>query len=125
VAQRPRLRGEERFPIGRPGTLAARGRTRNCSVIDLSLSGGFLGGAGDLEVGETVRLSVDGLGPFSATVVRKAGDKVGVQFAPPAAADRDRLIVYLYTSGFCNQAQEVSPSRVWRRLLRGAVLGPA
>ena len=125
VLQRPRLRGEERFPIGRPGTLAASGQTRSCLVIDLSLTGGLLGGAGDLKVGERVRFSVDGVGPLSATVVRKNGDKVGIHFAELAATDRDKLIIYLYTSGFCNQVQEVNPSQVLQRLLKEAVLGPA
>jgi cellulose synthase (UDP-forming) len=125
LSQRPRLRGEERFPIGRPGSLAARGLTRSCFVVNLSLTGAMVGGAGDLGVGETVRLSLDSVGALPATVVRKAGDKIGVRFADLAAADRDRLVVYLYTSGFCNQVREMNPFRALWRLLKGAVLGPA
>jgi len=124
VSQKPRLRGEERFPIGRPGLLAASGRARNCTVIDMSLSGVFLGGAGDLEVGQSVRLSLDGIGPLAGTVVRKSGSKAGIRFGNIPELDRDRLVVYLYTSGFSNQVREMNPFRVLWQLLRGAVLGP-
>jgi len=124
VSQQPRPRGEERFPIDRPGLLAARGRAQNCTVIDLSLSGVLLGVAEALEVGEPVQISLDGIGPFAGTVVRKIDDKAGIHFDNMPEIDRDRLIVYLYTSGFSNQVQEINPFRVLWQLLKGAILGP-
>jgi cellulose synthase (UDP-forming) len=124
VSQKPRLRGEERFRIGRPGSLEASGWTRNCTVIDLSLSGVLLAGAGDLEVGQPVRLSLDGIGPLAGAVVRRNRDSVGIRFANLPEPVRDRLVVYLYTSGFSSQVREMNPFHVLWQLLRGAVIGP-
>jgi cellulose synthase (UDP-forming) len=124
VSQQPRPRGEERFAIGRPGLLAARGRARNCTVIDLSLTGVLLGVEQDLELGEPVRVSFDGIGPFAGTVIRRTGNKTAIRFADMPETDRDRLIVYIYTSGFSNQIQEINPFRVLWQLLKGAMLGP-
>jgi cellulose synthase (UDP-forming) len=123
VAQQPRLRGEERFPIDQPGSLAAKGQTRSCSVIDMSLSGTLLDNASDLDVGESVRLSLRDVGVLSGTVVRKIGNQIGIRFADIPETTRDKLIVYLYTSGYYNCIQEVSSSRVLWRLLKKAVLG--
>ncbi|MFZ1932472.1 MAG: glycosyltransferase [Thermoguttaceae bacterium] len=124
VSQQPRPRGEERFPIGRPGFLTARGQARSCTVINLSLSGALLAGADDLQVGESLQVSLDGLGPFPGAVVRKVGSGAGVRFDKLPEANRDQLIVYLYTSGFSNQVQEIDPFRVLWQLLKGAILGP-
>jgi cellulose synthase (UDP-forming) len=124
VSQRPRLRGEERFPIDRPGSLAAHGRKQQCTVVDLSLTGALVAGAADLRPGDSVQLYLDSLIALSATVVRKIGDNLGIRFENLAKADRDRLIVYLYTSGFYNQVREINPARVLWRLITGAVLEP-
>jgi cellulose synthase (UDP-forming) len=125
VVQRPRLRGEDRFPIGRPGCLVAKGRRRTCTVVDLSLSGAILDNIPDLKLGEPVKFSLDGLGAFDGTVVRKAGNKTGIHFLDVPEASRDKLIVYLYASGLCNGVQETSPFRVLWRLLTKAMLKPA
>ena len=124
VSQKPRLRGEERFPIGRPGLLATSGRAQNCTVIDMSLSGVLLDGAQNLQVGESARLSLDGMGPLAGTVVRKMGNKAGIRFGTMPEAHRDQLIIYLYTSGFTNAVREMNPFCVLWQLFRGAVLGP-
>jgi cellulose synthase (UDP-forming) len=123
VAQQPRLRGEERFPIDRPGSLKASGRTQSCSIIDMSQSGALLGGVSDLGMGELVQLSLNDVGILSGTVVRKIGNRIGICFADIPTTVRDSLIVYLYTSGFCNCVEEVSSSRVLWRLLRKAIFG--
>jgi cellulose synthase (UDP-forming) len=125
VAQQPRLRGEERFPISRSGSLTGRGWTRTCSVVDLSLSGVFVAGVEGLDVGDEVRFSLDGIGPFLGRIVRKAGrNEAGIQFGEMPAADRDRLVVYLFTSDLTNQIQEMNPFCVLWQLLKGAVFGP-
>jgi cellulose synthase (UDP-forming) len=125
VSQKPRLRGEERFPVGRPGLLeASGGQAQDCTVIDVSLSGALLTGAGDRKVGEPVWVTLDGIGPFAGTVVRKSGNRAGIRFGNMPQADHDRLVVYLYTSGFTNQVREMNPICVLWQLLRGAVLGP-
>jgi cellulose synthase (UDP-forming) len=124
VSQKPRLRGEERFPVGRSALLDVDGQARNCTLIDLSLSGVFLGGAGDLKIGDSVWLSFDGIGPLAGTVVRKNGPRAGIYFGDMPEAQRDRLVVYLYTSGFTNQTRQMNPFRVLWQLVRGAVLGP-
>jgi cellulose synthase (UDP-forming) len=123
VLRRTRQRGEERFPIGRPGSLTAKGRARICSVVDLSLTGALLDSAGDLEMGETIRLSLNGAGNFAGKVVRKLGNKAGILFNDVAETDRDRLIVYLYTSGFSNEVQELKPFQVLWRLLKESIAG--
>ncbi len=124
VSQRPRLRGEERFPIGRPGSLAVKERTQSCTVVDLSLTGALIGGAANLAVGQPVRISLDDLSALSGTVVRKIGDNIGILFTDLAKAEKDKLIVYLYTSGFYNQVREINPFQVLWRLLTKAFLNP-
>jgi cellulose synthase (UDP-forming) len=125
VSQRPRLRGEDRFPIGRSGSVSVMGHVKDCNVVDLSLSGALLGDGADLKLGDSVKLSLDGLEALPATVVRKSGDKAGIRFAELPKADKDRLIVYLYTSGFHNHVQEMRPIRVLGQLLTKIVLDPA
>ena len=126
VAQQPRLRGEERFPIGRPGLLTGRGRARNCTVIDMSLSGVFVAGAEDLEVGDSIQFALDGIGPFPGTVIRKvAKNRAGIRFDNMTEANRDQLVVYLYTSDFTNEVQEMNPLQVLGRLLKGAFFAPS
>lgn len=125
VSQRPRLRGQERFPIGRHGSLAVKEQTQSCKVIDMSLTGALIGGAANLAVGQPVRLSLDELSALPATVVRKLGNNVGIRFTDLAKAEKDKLIVYLYTSGLCNQVQEINPFQVLWRLLTRAFLDPA
>jgi cellulose synthase (UDP-forming) len=123
VLQRPRLRGEERFPIGRPGSLMARGQKRICSVVNLSLTGALLDNADDLEIGESVSFSLNGAGEFTGKVVRKLGNKAGIRLNDVTEADRDRLIVYLYTSGFSNEVREPKPFHVLWQLLKEAIAG--
>ncbi len=93
-------------------------------MINLSLSGVLLAGAEDLQVGESIQVSLDGLGPLPGTIVRKVGSRAGIRFENMPEANRDQLIVYLYTSGFSNQVQEIDPFRVLWQLLKGAILGP-
>jgi cellulose synthase (UDP-forming) len=125
VLQRPRMRGEERFPVNRPGTLTVRGNMRSCSVIDLSLTGVLIDAAEDVELGESVSISLNGAGTFSGMVVRKMKDKAGIRFADIAETDRDQLIIYLYTSGFTNEVQNTKPFTVLWRLVKKSVLGMA
>ena len=98
---------------------------QSCTVVDLSLTGALIGGAANLAVGQSVLLSLDDLNALSATVVRKIGDNVGILFTDLAKAEKDRLIVYIYTSGLCNQVQETNPFQVLWQLLTRAFLDPA
>jgi cellulose synthase (UDP-forming) len=123
VGQKPRLRGEERFPIGRAAWLSAAGWEYACLVIDLSLTGALLGRVGGVRPGEPLRLSLPEVGILPGTVIRATGDRAAVRFAELPEATRDRLITYLYASGRGNGVAEVDPLRVLGRVLRWVVLG--
>jgi cellulose synthase (UDP-forming) len=125
VSRRPRPRGEERFVIDRPILIAAKGQMQRCTAINVSLTGVLIGGAEDLDVGESVQLQLDGVGDLPGTVVRKPGSRVGIHFNDMPVLVRDRLILYLYSEGLTNEVQEINPFLVLWRLLKGAILGPA
>ncbi len=125
VSRRPRPRTEERFVVNRPAMLAANDGKQSCKVINLSLSGALLAGTENLEIGEPVRLFLDGVGTLSGNVVRTPGNRVGIQFADNPESVKDMLIRYLYTTGMTNEVQTMNPYRVLWRLLKGAILGPS
>ena len=126
ISQRPRRRGEERFAINRPGELATQGRTRNCTVVNLSLTGALLGGVEDLEIGEIVRISIDDAGSLPGRVIRKTAEsQYGVHFSELTEVEREKLILYLYTSGFCCHVQELKPMHVFWQMLTESILDPA
>ena len=92
----------------------------------MSQTGGLLGGAEDLEIGETVRLSIPEVGVLPAAVVRKTADgSVAVNFTDLAEEVREKLILYLYTSDFRNDVREVKPGQVLWRLLKGTMIDAA
>jgi cellulose synthase (UDP-forming) len=123
IKDRPRLRREERFAVNRPGSLAVGDQKRDCTVINLSLTGAMLGGVSTLASGQRVELSLGGIGPLDATVIRVEGGRAGVRFENVHETDRDQLIRYLYASGRHNTVTNVRPFRVLLRLFRGAFIG--
>lgn len=125
VSQRPRPRGEERFPVVRSAALAARGQRRSSRVINLSLTGALVESADNFQEGESVRLCLDGIGELSGAVVRNPGGQVAIKFADIPETERNKLILYLYASGLTNEVGEMKPFRVLWQLLKGAILGPA
>ena len=125
VMQRASPRQEERFPAGCRSALVAAERKRGCTVVNLSLTGALLDDSGDLQVGERIVLCLEGVGNLAATVVRTPGNRAAIHFDAIPSAERDKLIVYLYTSGLTNQVREISPLRILWRLLTGTIAGPA
>ncbi len=125
VLQRPCPRQEERFPVGCRSRLRVGNRKRECIVVNLSLTGALLHDAGELRIGESIVLDLEGVGQLAATVVRTPGNRAGIHFDELPHPLRDKLIVYLYTSGLTNQVREISPLRIIWRLLRGTIAGPA
>jgi cellulose synthase (UDP-forming) len=124
VSSRPRLRAQERFPVHRPGTLEANGLTSDCQVIDLSLTGALLHAVPELAAGDSLRLILEGVGTLPGTVIRMTEGRAAVAFEAIPEADRDRLIVYLYTSGLNNKPEEVDVLRVIWLFLRRTLVCP-
>lgn len=84
----PRPRNEERFAVDEPGRFDAGNGSSSCLIVDLSVSGASIRpGATDrmLPIGQRLMLSVATVGDLPARVVRHAGDRLGLAFAPAPA----------------------------------------
>lgn len=119
--QKSPLRAEERFPLGSEVTILTEGGDWFATDDgDLSLSG--LGvrlrpEAPAFRVGDRVRVAIAGVGAVAGEVVR-AGDRLGIWFDFADAAERDRLIVHLFTGHI---EQNVIRPSAWQ--VTGALLG--
>lgn len=98
--QKSPLRAEERFPLGSEVTILTEdGDWFATDEGDISLSG--LGvrlrpEAPAFRIDDRVRVAIAGVGAVAGQVVR-AGDRLGVEFDLAESAERDRLIVHLFT----------------------------
>ena len=125
VSYRPRLRGEERFPVHCYGEIVWNNKSDRCRIADMSMSGAMLQDVSDLNRGDEINLMLNGVGVYPAVVVRRMGSRAGIRFHNVTSYNHDRLIEFLYTSGFCNEVQEVNPTLVLWRMIKGALQGPA
>lgn len=119
--QKSPLRAEERFPLGSEVTILTEdGDWFATDDGDMSLSG--LGvrlrpEAPAFRVGDHARVAIAGVGAVAGHVVR-AGARLGVVFDFADAAERDRLIVHLFTGRI---EQNVVRPNAWQ--VTAALLG--
>ena len=119
--QKSPLRAEERFPLGSEVTILTEdGDWFATDDGDMSLSG--LGvrlrpEAPAFRIGDRVRVAIAGVGAVAGEVVR-AGARLGVVFDFADAAERDRLIVHLFTGRI---EQNVIRPNAWQ--VTAALLG--
>jgi methyl-accepting chemotaxis protein len=76
------LREYPRYDIDAIATVEANGRRFPARVLDISEGGARLERLAALALGDTVSLTFQGLQAVSGTVVRDAGDSLGVRFQP-------------------------------------------
>lgn len=126
---RPAQRSEERFGIDEPVAIWRRsgdGLIHWARGQDLSLTGIALAAEGEaagLRAGEAVKLRLAGVGTLEGRVARRRAGLIGIRFAGPAGAVRDRLIIRLFTSGKAGDRQAQPPlwqatwalfTRIWQ-----------
>ena len=102
--QAPVRRGEERFSLNEPiWMFAASGALSTGRIKDISLSGVAIAVDEDRaltsKIGEHVRVFIAEVGFVAATVVRRTGRLLAVQFDLPPCVERDLLIRKLFTTG--------------------------
>ena len=102
--QAPMRRSEERLEIDEPiWVVAPNGTISTARIKDISLSGTGLEAdesrALSVQTGDTVRVFITEVGFVAATVARKTGRFLGVQFNLPKSVERDLLIRKLFTAG--------------------------
>ena len=121
----PRPRKEERFPADEPAEYRLGGAPRRypCRVVDISVSGALLAGAGPAPVGMPLELDLPGVGALPARVVRGTAGGLGVCFEALPGPCRDALIHYIYSSGRSNAVETVRAGAVLRGLLKAFVKG--
>ncbi|KQU49614.1 hypothetical protein ASG67_10800 [Sphingomonas sp. Leaf339] len=118
--ERPRMRGEERFPIIQPvSILGERGAIVTSSRGDISLSGLGLdiAATGDFTIGERVQVVVPDVGIVRG-IVRRADRRIGVAFDFQSEQLRDRLIVALFTGRMINTGERPSTLSVALAMLQ-------
>jgi cellulose synthase (UDP-forming) len=119
--QKSPLRAEERFPLSSEVTIFTdRGDWYATNAGDMSLSGigvGLRPEAPAFTVGEHVKVAIAGVGAIGGKVVRASG-RLGVVFEFADDAERDRLIVHLFTGRVAQN--ELRPS-AWQ--VTAAILG--
>ena len=98
--QKSPLRAEERFPLASEVTIFNEaGDWFATASGDMSLSGlgvGLRPEAPSFQIGEHVKVAIAGVGAVGGKVVRASG-RLGVVFEFADDAERDRLIVHLFT----------------------------
>jgi cellulose synthase (UDP-forming) len=118
--ERPRIRGEERFPLkGKVTLIGEDGAMVTSDHGDISVSGLGLqveGGA-LFKVGERVQAVIPGVGIVRG-VVRRSGRVVGISFDFHSEQLRDRLIVSLFTDRMEVNRQRVSGLAASMAMLR-------
>lgn len=123
------LRAEERFDLVEPCLLRSPAGGLAARTIDLSLSGaGVVLTEGSAARGDWFLLSLTDVGTIPAEVMRCApaaeGQILGLRFALPPGAVRDRLIQRLFTSGLDAPVRAGTPLRMTLAII-GRVLGSA
>ncbi len=101
--QAPVRRGEERFSLNQPiWMFAASGALSTGRIKDISLSGVAIAVDEDRaltsKIGEHVRVFIAEVEFVAATVVRRTGRLLAVQFDLPPCVERDLLIRKLFTT---------------------------
>jgi cellulose synthase (UDP-forming) len=117
--EKPRIRGEERFPLDRNvSLLGARGQMVTSSRGDMSLTGLGLqvDDAAGFDLGDQVQVVLPDIGLVGG-FVRRTGARIGVEFEFRSAMQRDRLIVALFT-----KPMEVNVQRPTAMAVAGAVI---
>lgn len=119
--QKPALRSEERFPL--PGEVIVTG-PGGAAVMgaegDISVSGiGLALATPDLSLGrgDPVRVFIAGFGALAGRVTR-TGSRLGIAFDFADAAERDRLIVSLFTGPIAQNRMRPGALAVAGALLR-------
>jgi cellulose synthase (UDP-forming) len=102
--QAPMRRGEERLEFNEPiWIVAPNGTISTGRIKDISLSGARLETGADralsVRAGDGVRVFIIEVGFVAGTVMRTAGQFLGVQFDLPKSVERDLLIRKLFTAG--------------------------
>lgn len=118
--EKPRIRGEERFPLNKAVTLLGEhGAMAICDRGDISISGiGLqLPEALDIGVGDRVQVVVPDVGILRG-FVRRAGRRIGIGFDFHSEELRDRLIVALFTDRIEANARRPSSLAVAGAVLR-------
>ena len=118
--EKPRVRGEERFPlkhkvtlIGQDGTMA----TSDQGDISISGLGLLVDDSSHFAVGDRVQAVIPEVGIVRG-FIRRTGRIVGVGFDFHSEELRDRLIVSLFTNPIGINRQSASASQVTHALLR-------
>jgi cellulose synthase (UDP-forming) len=109
----PRLRRGERFRVKEAGAWRSGTRASRCSVRDISESGALLEGPTELESGDWIELSIDGIGTFPARVVRRFGKNTAVEFGTVSMPLRQGLIDFIYSGGLSNRVAQPRFLRVF------------
>ena len=121
--QAPVHRGEERFDLDEPITIfAANGALSTGRIKDISLSGVAIvadeNRAIATKIGEPTRVFIAEVGFVAATMVRRAGQLLALQFDLPPCIERDLLIRKLFTAGLDATAVRASAfSSTWALLM--------
>lgn len=118
--ERPRIRGEERFPLKNRVTLIGEdGVLVTSDQGDISISGlGLqLQNAAGFKVGDRVQAVISNVGIIRG-FVRRTGRVVGIGFDFHSEQLRDRLIVSLFTNGIEVNRQRVSGLAASMAMLR-------
>jgi hypothetical protein len=123
VGRRPRVRGEERFPMDEAGWIQLGDCNSKCQVLDLSLIGALVTMTETARLGDRVTLFLDDIGEMTATVVRVDQDRAGLRFGELPEATRDRLITALYASGRSNAANVEDRIHVVQGVVRRLLMG--
>jgi cellulose synthase (UDP-forming) len=125
VRPRPRLRGQERFPMQVSGRIHLPGAELPCEVVDLSLTGARITGDFAVAAGSRVDLTLDDVGTIAARVVRYSDRTASLAFNSLEPQVRDRVITTLYASGRSNAPSVVDRIEVLHFLIRRLLFGEA
>ncbi|MGA8138937.1 MAG: glycosyltransferase family 2 protein [Pseudomonas gingeri] len=123
---RPRLHGEERFPIDEATGLRLGTKTFAGRLVDISVSGVCLSCAvADLiKPGVRGHLWIPSLGWLAVEVMRNQGnDRLGLRFVDLEEGLRQRLIARLFSDASVNVASKAEPAMAFGTLLRRSLLG--
>ena len=113
-------RGAARFSARRTFTVAAKGRTAECPVVDISITGVAFAGLSPAALNETVTVTIGDV-PISGVIVRAAADGFAVHLLH-SEATRAHLIRHVFSGTYQNAVDRVHVgnvalgvmSRLWR-----------